>query len=114
MCSFFPLLVFLSHALVCPSSWGYGLPRFGVAPRIGDTDSHALAWLLELGIGTPSLGVAPRVGDRDSHALVWPLELEMRCFGVFFFGKCSKGQFPLQNLSTASMVPKPKPMCAQT
>ena len=24
-----------------PLSWGYGLPRFGVAPRVGDVDSHA-------------------------------------------------------------------------
>ena len=26
----------------CLSSWGYGLPRFGVAPRVGDTDSLGL------------------------------------------------------------------------
>ena len=59
-------------------SWGYGLPRFGVAlgvgdmdsPRFGvelaveDMDSHALAWPLELGIWTP-------------HALVWNLELRI-------------------------------------
>ena len=33
-----------------PSSWGYGLPRFGVAPWVGDTDSHALARPLEFRI----------------------------------------------------------------
>ena len=36
-----------------PSSWGYVLPRFGVAPRVGDTDSQASVWPLELGIRTP-------------------------------------------------------------
>ena len=65
--SFF--LVSLSHALAWPlelgiwtptlwrgpSSWGYGLPRFGVAPQVGDTDSHALVWPLELGIRTRTL-----------------------------------------------------------
>ena len=86
-----------------PSSWGDGLPRFGVAPwvggdglpgfgvapRVGDTDPQASVWPLQLGIRTPTLrcgplswgyglprfGVAPRVGDTDSHASVWPLEL---------------------------------------
>ena len=38
-----------------PSSWGYGLPRFCVAPRVGDKDSHAFAWPLELGLRTPTL-----------------------------------------------------------
>ena len=42
-----------------PLSWGYGLPRFGVAPRVGDMDSHALAWPLELGIWTPTLWHGP-------------------------------------------------------
>ena len=62
----------------------------------------------------PRFGVAPRVGDTDSHALAWPLELGMRRFCAFFLGNCSKGRFPLQNLSMASMVPKPKPVCAET
>ena len=44
--------------LLCsPSSLGYRLPRFGVAPQVGDTDSHA--------------SVAARVGDTDSHAWAW-------------------------------------------
>ena len=77
-----------SHALAWPSSWGYGLPRFGVAPRVGDMDSHALAWPSSWGYGLPCFGVAlesriwtpmlwrgPRVEDMDSHALAWPLEL---------------------------------------
>ena len=37
-----------------PSSWGYGLPHFDVAPRVGDMDSHASVWPLELGIWTPT------------------------------------------------------------
>ena len=36
-----------------PSSWGYGLPRFGVAPGVRDMDSHTSVWPLELGIRTP-------------------------------------------------------------
>ena len=68
---------------------GYGLPRFSVAPQVGDMDSHASLWLLELGLWTPTLqcgpwswgyglphfGVAPQVAGMDSHTLVWPLEL---------------------------------------
>ena len=42
-----------------PLSWGYGLPRFGVAPCIRDTDSHALAWPLELGIRICTLWRGP-------------------------------------------------------
>ena len=32
-----------------PTSWGYGLPCFGVNPRVGDMDSYASVWPLELG-----------------------------------------------------------------
>ena len=39
----------------------------------------------------------------DSHG--------MRRFSAFFLGNCSMGRFPLQQLSKASMVPKPKPVC---
>ena len=87
-----------SHALVWPvqlglwtptlrcrsSSWGDGLPRFGVALAIQVMDLHALVWPLKLGLRTPTLwcdptswgdglprfGVAPQVGDMDTHASV--------------------------------------------
>ena len=38
-----------------PSCWGYGLPRFSVAPQVLVMDSHALVWPLELGLWTPTL-----------------------------------------------------------
>ena len=30
-------------------SWGYGLSRFGVTPRVVVMDTHTLVWPLELG-----------------------------------------------------------------
>ena len=42
-----------------PSSWGYRLPHFGVAPQVGDTDSHALVWPLKCGIRTPTHWCGP-------------------------------------------------------
>ena len=50
-------------------------------------------------------------------SIVAPLELGLGTHATFFrvpLGKCSMGRFPLQNLSKASMVPKPKPVCAET
>ena len=58
VCSFVHLSFSLSHALAWPlglgirtlmlwrgpSSGAYGLPRFCVAPRVGDADSCAFAW----------------------------------------------------------------------
>ena len=38
-----------------PSSWGGGVPRFGVASRVGVMDSHASVWPLELEWWTPTL-----------------------------------------------------------
>ena len=75
-----------------PASGGYGLPRFGMAPRVGDIDSHALVWPLKLGIRTPMLwrgpssagyglprfGVAPRAWGTHSHASAWPLKFGIR------------------------------------
>ena len=43
---------------VAPSIWVGGLPRFGVAPRVGVMESHALAWRLDFGDGALQLGVA--------------------------------------------------------
>ena len=60
------------------------VPRFNVAPRVGDMDLHASVglWTPMLGFGPlswsyglPAFGVAPCVGDMDSHASMWPLEL---------------------------------------
>ena len=45
-----------------PSSSGYGLPRFGMAPRVGDMGTHASVWPFTL-------------RDMDTHASVWPLNL---------------------------------------
>ena len=76
-------------------SWGYELPRFGMAPRVGLMDSHALVLPLEfwmwtptllcglrvvdtVGYGLPRFGVAPRLGVMNSHSLVWPLEFWIR------------------------------------
>ena len=54
-------------------SWGYGLPRFDVAPPVGVMDSIALVWPLKLWIWTPTLRCGP---------LSWELE-ERSCFAVF-------------------------------
>ena len=86
-------------------------PRFGVAPRVGVRDSQSTLFCVAPRVGVRDSQstlccVAPRVGVRDSQS--------MRRFSAFFLGKCSMGRFPLQNLSKASMVPKPKPVCAET
>ena len=52
-------------------SWGDGLPRFAMAPRVWvhfGLAPQMRSW-------TSKLFVAPRVGVIDSHALVWPIEL---------------------------------------
>ena len=36
------------HGAFFPSSFFLSFPRFGVAPRVGGTDSHALAWPLDV------------------------------------------------------------------
>ena len=41
-------LVLWSPMLQCGLlSWGDGLPRFSVTPRVGVMDSHALVWSVE-------------------------------------------------------------------
>ena len=106
--SFF--VVSLSHFVVWPLELGLGTrnPRFVAWPLelgLGTRNPRFVAWPLELGLGTLS-----------SRFVVWPLELGVgdATFSAFFLGKCSKGWFPLQNLSKASMVPKPKLVCAET
>ena len=86
-----PVLV----SIVAPLELGLGIhnPRFVAGP-------------LEVGLGT-----------RNSRFFAWPLELGLGTHATFFrvfLGKCSMGRFHLQNLSKASMVPKPKPVCAET
>ena len=57
------------------------------------------------------------LGTRNSRFFAWPLGLGLGTHATFFrvfLGKCSMGRFPLQNISKASMVPKPKPVCAET
>ena len=54
-----------------PWSWGYGLPRFGVASRVGDMDHHASLWPLELGLWTPMLWCG-----------LWSWGYGLPCFGV--------------------------------
>ena len=48
------------------SSWGNGLPRFGVAPQVAVMDTRASAWPPKRGCWTP----------------VWPLELGWWTFSV--------------------------------
>ena len=42
-----------------PLTWGYGLARFGVAPRLGDMDFRASVPPVELGIWTLMLWCGP-------------------------------------------------------
>ena len=55
--------------------WGYGLPRFDVAPCVGLMDSHTLVWPFEFWLWTTHSGLAPQVGVMNSHTLVWHLNL---------------------------------------
>ena len=93
-----------------PPSWGYGLLRFGVAPRVGDTDSCALAAPLELGIRTPVLLQARTVDRKDNRQSSFVLH-----FCLLFFSQLLRGAVPLAKFFLARIVPtKPKLVCAQT
>ena len=86
---------------------------------LGTHNPRFFAWPLELGLGThnPRFFAWPLelgLGTHNPRFFAWPLELGVRRFSAFFLGKCSMGRFPLQNVSKASMVPKPKPVCAET
>ena len=68
--TFFPSFFFTPKLRCGPSSWGYGLPRFCVAPQVGDTDSHTFPWPVELGIRTPTLLRGPvELGIRTTSPL---------------------------------------------
>ena len=135
--TFFLSFSFLSfHALVWHLELGIRLPRFGVAPRVGDMDSHTLAWPSNWGYGLPHFGMSSRVGHTDSHTLAWPLDLGIRSPALlqahsvnskdnrqssfvlhvcwFFFSQLLKGVALLATNLPASTMPKPKPVCAQT
>ena len=63
-----PLSWIRTPTLWCgPLSWGYGLPHFGVAPRVGDKDSHTSDFVPPLGVGDPLecrgyIAIAPSSG----------------------------------------------------
>ena len=48
-------------------SWGDGLPRFRVVPRVGVMYSRVLLWLLDLGDGLLCFGMAPSVAAHVAH-----------------------------------------------
>ena len=100
LCSFLPLLFFLPHGLTWPLELGMRTSTLWRVP---------LRWRC----GLPRFGVAPSTWGCGFPPLVCPIQLKMRRFAVFPTSKWSKGRFPLRNLS-ASMVPKPKLVCAQT
>ena len=62
-----------------PWRWGYGLPCFSPAPRVGDVDLHPWFGPSSWGYGPPRFSVALRVEDMDSsHVAQWPLEFRIR------------------------------------
>ena len=99
-----------THQLGCGAlTWGYGLPHFGVVPRVGGMDSRTLACFLEFALWPPMHQCGCGLG-----CVACPCRLGVCPFGPMYqplsnaIGPCrslsctSVNQFPIESTPTQS------------